>query len=73
MPYVISGGGFDGGRIGDAENWVTGGAVFAGGFGGSGEFMKLLSKSLEFVGGRWLGIGASDGDGPKLANDEGAG
>jgi hypothetical protein len=69
-PYVVSGGDFDGGRKGDPENWGTGGAVFAGGLGG--EFMKSLSKSLEFVGG-WPGIGASDGDGPKLANDVGAG
>lgn len=63
---------FDGGRKEDPENWGTSGAVFAGGLGGSGELMKSLSKSLESVGG-WLGIGASDGDGPKLANDVGGG
>ena len=71
--YIVSGGGFDGGRLGDPENWGTSGAVFAGGFGGCEELMKPLSKSLEYVGGGWIGIGASDGDGLKLANDVGAG
>lgn len=72
-PDIVSGGGFDGGRKGGAENRVGDGVVFAGGFGGRGEVLKSLNKLVEIVGGGWLGIGVSDGAGPKLENDRGAG